>query len=102
MKYSAIGLISKLVSVPAPAGGGGAVMGARHYGGPGGGTGAFRGAAPTGALGGMSAAAATGPSTVVYVTVEGALDRVATGREIVNIVREYGAATGTQVSLEMR
>jgi hypothetical protein len=36
---------------------------------------------------------------VVNVTVQGAVDPVATGRQLVKILRDYGVATGGQVSL---
>jgi hypothetical protein len=60
------------------------------------------GAPMTALAGGGPSSAGQGPdspTTVVNVTVQGAVDSVATGRQLVKILREYGVATGGQVSL---
>lgn len=60
------------------------------------------GAAPMAALTGGGPSAGQGPTTsVTYVdvTVNGAVDTVSTGRQIVKILKDYGVATGGQVSL---
>jgi len=63
---------------------------------------AIRGAALSSPSGGPSPSTGRGPAgTVVNVTVNGALDPVAVGRQIDGILRRYGAATGRQVSTRM-
>jgi hypothetical protein len=60
------------------------------------------GAPMTALTGGGPSSAGQGPAaptTVVNVTVQGALDPVASGRQLVKILKEYGVATGGQVSL---
>jgi hypothetical protein len=78
-----------------------------------GGTGGMMGAAAgmrgapliAGAAGGVvgsSGGPGAAPGMVVNVTVNGAIDPVATGRQIEKVLRDYGRATGRQVALAGR
>lgn len=73
------------------------------YGAAGGsGAGGIRGAS-LGGLGAFSSSSSSGgasvAATTVNVTINGAVDPVASGRQLVSILREYGVATGGQVTV---
>lgn len=52
---------------------------------------------PLAGVGPSPAGAGQGDTTVVNVTINGALDPIATGRQVVNAIREYSRATGRQL-----
>lgn len=49
----------------------------------------------------VAAAASSGPQTVVHITVEGALDPVAVGRQIDGLVRRYAQTSGRAPALAL-
>jgi hypothetical protein len=55
--------------------------------------------APMTALAGGRSTAGQGAGNTVNVTINGALDPVATGRQVVKVLRDYAQATGGQVSV---
>jgi hypothetical protein len=106
----AIGWVKNLFSAPAapapaPGGGGGPAAGGPRWGGGGAPLAAVRwggGGAPVGGGGGGIGGGGGGPAPmVVNVTINGALDPVAVGRQVVDVLREYSRTTGRQVSVTM-
>ena len=94
----------------------GDLFGGASGGGGGGGTAGVYGAARTGGGGTYAAAPAIrgasmgtlsgGPGPAagqgqIVINVNGALDPVAVGRQLVSILREYGVATGSQVAIQL-
>lgn len=104
---SAAGAVGGLFSAPAGGGGGGAggvLMGAARGASAAAAVGPVYGAAPSGGgVGGSSGGLGVPAQVTVNVEMTGAvIDPVAAGRQLVGVLRDYGIATGNQVTLVLR
>jgi hypothetical protein len=78
--------------------GGGTIAGPALYGSAGPAPAPIYGAPLTALTGGRSSAGQGAPAPVVNVTITGALDPVAVGRQVDGVMRRYGRATGTRTT----
>lgn len=97
---SAGGFVAGLFSAPSAMPGGQTAAAGMFGAAEGAGAPQIRGASLSSLAGGTSPSAGQGPASII-VTINGALDPVAVGRQLDGILRKYGQVSGRQVSAAM-